>query len=131
MREDGQGDPSNNSGRLGPGDGGKNLDPPTQRGSIERRARTGAAVPTVVLAENVDKRENPELASGRRTVLVKGTGGVTATVVVRVQRGTVWLSIQPPFTWEAIMDPDKVDELMQALAQAQGDAKNAAERYRL
>ena len=48
-------------------------------------------------------------------VSVKGTGGVAATVVVIAQRGQVWVSIQPPFTWEAIMEPGKVDELIHTL----------------
>ncbi len=59
----------------------------------------------------------------RRTVSVKGSGGVAATVVVTVQRGRVWLSIQPPFTWEAIMPPGKVEELMRTLGWANEDAK--------
>jgi hypothetical protein len=54
---------------------------------------------------------------------VKGSGGVPATVVVTVQRGHVGVSIQPPFTWEAIMDPEKVDELIGTLAQAQEVAR--------
>lgn len=59
----------------------------------------------------------------RRKVSVKGTGGVAATVVVTAQRGQVWVSIQPPFTWEAIMEPGKVDELMRTLGLAREDAK--------
>jgi hypothetical protein len=51
----------------------------------------------------------------RRKVSVKGTGGVAATVVVIAQQGQVWVSIQPLFTWEAIMEPGKVDELMHVL----------------
>ena len=47
-----------------------------------------------------------------------------ATVVVTAQRGQVWMSIQPPFTWEAIMEPSKVDELMRAL----GLAREAAQK---
>lgn len=59
----------------------------------------------------------------RRMVSVKGTGGVPATVVVTVQRGRVWVSIEPPFTWEAIMEPGKVEELVQVLCQAADDAR--------
>jgi hypothetical protein len=33
------------------------------------------------------------------------------------------MSIQPPFTWEAIMVPTKVDELIGALTQAKEAAK--------
>lgn len=59
----------------------------------------------------------------RRKVSVKGTGGVAATVVVTVERGYVWVSIHPLFTWEDIMEPGKVDELMNALGLAREDAK--------
>ncbi len=59
----------------------------------------------------------------RRTVSVKGSGGVTATVVVTTRRGQVWLSIQPPFTWEAIMGPGKVEELVRTLGRANEDTK--------
>ncbi|MGH4021212.1 MAG: hypothetical protein ACRDT0_18685 [Pseudonocardiaceae bacterium] len=59
----------------------------------------------------------------QRKVTVKGSGGVTATVVVVAQRGKVWMSIQPPFTWEAIMEPGKVDELIRTLGLAGEDAK--------
>jgi len=45
-----------------------------------------------------------------RRVSVKGSGGVSATVVITVQQGQVWMSIQPPFTWEAVMEPWKVEE---------------------
>lgn len=58
-----------------------------------------------------------------RKVSVKGTGRIFATVVVTVQQGQVWMSIQPPFTWEAIMEPDKVDELIRTLAVATNSAK--------
>jgi hypothetical protein len=58
-----------------------------------------------------------------RRVLVKGMEGVPATVVVRVVQGNVWLSISPPYTWEAIMDPAKVDELVHVLKLAQDEAK--------
>jgi hypothetical protein len=64
-----------------------------------------------------------EPAVAARTVAVKGSGGVSATVVVTVRRRHVWVSIQPPFTWEAILVPEKVDELMRILAQAQEAAR--------
>ena len=105
---------------------GQGRDRPTPRGAITRRT----ARPPSVLTTDAETRDNRELAAGRRTVSVTGSGGVTATVVVTVQRGMVWLSIQPPFTWEAIMDPDNVDELMQTLAQAQAEARRIAERCR-
>lgn len=57
---------------------------------------------------------------------MKGSGGVTATVVIFVRQGTVLMSIVPPFTWEAIMDPEQVDELISALELAQDDAKKTS-----
>jgi hypothetical protein len=59
----------------------------------------------------------------RRTVSVEGSGGLAATVVVIAKRGRVWVSIQPRFTWEAIMEPGKVDELIHTLALAREEAK--------
>jgi len=58
-----------------------------------------------------------------RKVCVKGMQGVDAAVVVRVVRGAVWMSIMPPFTWEAIMEPGKVDELIRTLESARGEAE--------
>lgn len=57
-----------------------------------------------------------------RRVVVKGREGVTATVVVRTYRGEVWMSIVPPFTWEAIMEVRKIDELIHALGLAREEA---------
>ena len=45
------------------------------------------------------------------------------TVVVTVVHDTVWLSISPPFTWEAIMEPGEVDEVISMLALARDEAK--------
>jgi len=46
------------------------------------------------------------------------------TVVVAVYRGTVWVSIDPFFAFEAILEPEHVvsliDMLMQAVKEAQG-----------
>lgn len=61
-----------------------------------------------------------------RRVFVKGMQGIDVTVVVTVVQGTVWLSISPPFTWEAIMKPGKVDELMHVLELARDEAKEMA-----
>ncbi len=58
-----------------------------------------------------------------RRVSVKGSGGVAASVAVIVRQGEVWVSIVPPFTWEAIMEPGKVDELIRTLGLAREDAK--------
>ncbi len=81
------------------------------------------------------KQPQPEtVASGQvacpmgmpRRVAVKATQGVDVTVVVKVVQGTVWLSISPPFTWEAIMEPGKVDELLRVLELARDEAKTMA-----
>jgi len=48
--------------------------------------------------------------------------GVDATVVVTVVQDTVWLSISPLFTWEAIMEPGKVDEVISVLELARDEA---------
>lgn len=63
-----------------------------------------------------------------RKVSVKGAGGISATVVVTVQQGRVWMSIQPPFTWEATMEPEKVDELIRILTVATQSAKKNVHR---
>ncbi|MGB9280298.1 MAG: hypothetical protein WCB57_09495 [Pseudonocardiaceae bacterium] len=49
--------------------------------------------------------------------------GIDALVVVMVVQGTVWVSISPPFSWEAIMEPGKVDELMHVLRLAREEAQ--------
>jgi hypothetical protein len=67
----------------------------------------------------------------RRKISVKGTGGVAATVTVIAQRGQVWVSIQPLFTWEAIMEPGKVDELLRTLTLAREDAKKMESKNRV
>ena len=61
-----------------------------------------------------------------RRVRVKGMQGVDATVVVTVVRDTVWLSISPPFTWEAIMKPGRVDEVISILELARDEANKVA-----
>lgn len=61
-----------------------------------------------------------------RRVSVKACQGENATVVVTVVQSTVWMSISPPFTWEAIMEPSKVDELMHMLELAREEAKRTA-----
>lgn len=61
-----------------------------------------------------------------RRVIVKGMQGVDVTVVVTVVHGTVWLSISPPFTWEAIMEPRKVDEVIHVLELARDEATKTA-----
>ena len=61
-----------------------------------------------------------------RIMTATGSGGVAATVIVTVRRGFVWISIMPPFTWEAILDPGQVDELVQTLTLAGKDARDQA-----
>lgn len=70
-----------------------------------------------------DARATCTSAGIPRRVSVGSTDGAMVTVVVTVQRGHVWLSIVPPFTWEAIMQPGKVDELIHALALARDEAE--------
>lgn len=58
-----------------------------------------------------------------RRVRVRASAGETATVVVRVVYGYVWLSVSPPFTWEAIMTPGMVDEVVGVLELARENAE--------
>lgn len=82
-----------------------------------------------------DRRGSNHLGNGRashlpspmpRIVTATGSGGVPAAVIVTVRRGFVWVSIMPPFTWEAILDPGQVDELVQTLTLAGKDARDQA-----
>jgi hypothetical protein len=57
-----------------------------------------------------------------RRVRVKGMQGVDATIVVTVVQDTVWLSISPPLTWEAIMEPGKVNAVISILELARDEA---------
>jgi hypothetical protein len=76
--------------------------------------------------EGVLEQAAPQVIGVPRRVRVKGMQGIDATVVVTVVQGNVWLSVSPPFTWEAIMEPGKVDELMHVLELAQEEAKEMA-----
>lgn len=58
-------------------------------------------------------------------VVVKGREGVVATVVVTVYRGSVWISIVPPFTWEAIRGPGQVGELIRVLGVAREQVRRS------
>ena len=74
-----------------------------------------------------EKNSTPDPHVGAlRRVRVKGMQGVDATVVVTVVRDTVWLSISPPLTWEAIMEPGKVDDVISVLELARDQAKKVA-----
>ncbi len=85
---------------------------------------------------NAEKHKNSEyVPQGRTTwprmglprrIRVKGMAGVDATVVVTVVQGTVWLSISPPFTCEAIMRSGKVDEVISMLELARDEANKVA-----
>lgn len=70
-----------------------------------------------------DRQFTPVRSAVHRKVSVKGSGGVSATVIVIAQHGGVWMSIMPPFTWEAIMEPGKVDELIRTLTVARDNAQ--------
>ncbi|MGH3802797.1 MAG: hypothetical protein ACRDTD_22260, partial [Pseudonocardiaceae bacterium] len=61
-----------------------------------------------------------------RRVRVKGMQRVDVTVVVTVVHDTVWLSISPPFTWEAIMGPGRADDVIPMLELARDEAKKVA-----
>ena len=50
-----------------------------------------------------------------RRISTKGTEGVITTVTITTCHGQIWMSIMPPFTWEAIMEPETVDELIHVL----------------
>lgn len=84
--------------------------------------------PSPSRAQPEDTHHDQALCAGWvcRKVSVKGSGGVPATVVVTVQRGWISLAIQPPFTWEAMMEPAKVDELARTLTLAREDARRMA-----
>lgn len=57
-----------------------------------------------------------------RRVSVQGRDGVAVTVVVRTYRGHVWMSITPAVTWEAIMEPGHVDQLIKVLESARRES---------
>src|SRR5262249_37589131 len=59
----------------------------------------------------------------RHRVRVRGMQGVPVLVIVTVGRERVWLSLSPPFTWEAIMEPEKADELICVLELARDEAR--------
>ncbi len=79
-----------------------------------------------------ERREPPSAQRMTRTstgmprrVRVTDVQGVEVTVVVRVVQDTVWMSISPPFTWEAIMEPGKVDEVVSVLEIVRDEARTA------
>jgi hypothetical protein len=83
------------------------------------------------------KRDQPEDSSDvhvtcadmrmPRRVSVQATEGVVAaTVIVTVVQGKVWMSITPPFTWQAIMDSGLIDELMHVLRLARDEVRSTS-----
>ena len=79
-----------------------------------------------MIREDHELEATPTSLGMPRRVSVKGREGVPVTVVVTVVQGQVWMSISPPFTWEAIMEPAKVDELMHVLELARDEARKTA-----
>lgn len=61
-----------------------------------------------------------------RKITVRGSGGVAATIIVIARQGRVLLSIMPPFTWEAILEPSRIAELTHTLELARDDAEKMA-----
>ncbi len=66
------------------------------------------------------------MSAVHRKIAVRGSGGVSATIIVVARQGRVWLSIMPPFTWEAILEPIHIDELTHTLELARDDAEKMA-----
>lgn len=63
-----------------------------------------------------------------RKISVKARQGENAAIVVTVVHGRVWISIVPPFTWEAVMEPRIVDEVVRVLELARDEARRTAEK---
>lgn len=59
----------------------------------------------------------------KRVVRVMGLGGNPATIECVVRRGDIWMSIEPAFTWWAIMKPDKAEEFIRVLHQSVREAR--------
>lgn len=60
----------------------------------------------------------------RRTMTVTARGGEPVTVVVTVYRKSVWLSVEPLFNGEAILEPANADSLVHTLTQAVQEARS-------
>ena len=59
--------------------------------------------------------------------MVKGRQDTRVTVVIEVCRGKVWVvSVDSPFTSEAILEPAQVDRLIDLLGQAAKEARGGA-----
>ncbi len=66
----------------------------------------------------------PWLDTFRKKLAVRGRQGMTVTVIVIVYRGTVWMSIDPPFALDAILEPEHVASLIDLLTQAVKEAQS-------
>jgi hypothetical protein len=65
----------------------------------------------------------PWLDTFRKKLVVRGRQGIKVTVVVTVYRGTVWVSIDPFFAFEAILELEHVVSLIDLLGQAVKEAQ--------
>ena len=60
----------------------------------------------------------------RRTLVVRGYQGIRVTIEVQVRRGHIWVvSIDPPFSSTAILEPTQADNLVALLTQATTEAR--------
>lgn len=105
-----------------PGNAIMSHEPDNQRSPMSRRRMTELS-PT---QDPHAGQSTQAVPSAHRKVAVHGSGGVSATIVVIARQGRVWLSVIPPLTWEAILEPIQVDELTHALELAREDATKMA-----
>jgi len=54
----------------------------------------------------------------RWTMTARARCGESSTVIVTLYRRSVWLSVEPFYNSEAILDPEHVDNLVSTLVQA-------------
>ncbi|MGH3796478.1 MAG: hypothetical protein ACRDSP_16495 [Pseudonocardiaceae bacterium] len=60
----------------------------------------------------------------RRALTVKSRHGMNVIIVTMVYRGMVLITIDPPFTTDAILDPAHVDNLIATLTLANEEARS-------
>jgi len=65
----------------------------------------------------------PWLDTFRKKLAARGRQGMKVSVIVAVHRGTVWVSIDPFFAFEAILEPEHVVSLIDMLGQAAKEAQ--------
>jgi DNA-binding protein YbaB len=58
-----------------------------------------------------------------KKLVVRGRQGMKMSVIVAVHRGTVWVSIDPLFAFDAILEPEHVASLIDMLTQAVKEAQ--------